>query len=155
MCTELRSGQPAMPARAGAESRAEEPQPVETGLQAGLQRPGHMCSQKPLGRKGAGAHGVLFTDSPANTTLSLHPPRPNSVLLLRINPAMGDVLKDPPGCRSSSAGLAVREQGSVQGACHSDTHAWLSITLAPVGAVWDQAEPKRPQRLFKDKIQTI
>lgn len=57
---------------------------------------------------------------------------------------MGDLLKAQPGCHSSSAGLAVREQDSVQVACHSDTHMWLSITLAPVGAVQDQAEPSRP-----------
>lgn len=87
------NGQPVMPTRAGAESRQGEPSQWKRGcrqVSQGLDT----CAHRSLWARRVGAPGVLFTDSPANTALSLHPPKPNRFHLLTGNLVMGDLLKD-------------------------------------------------------------
>lgn len=58
------------------------------------------CAHRNIWAGRVGTHGVLVTDSLANTPLSLHLPGQTDSICLKQTQVMCNVLKEQPGCHS-------------------------------------------------------
>lgn len=98
------------------------------------------CAHRNIWARKVGTHGVLVTDSLANTPLSLHLPWQTDSICLKQTQVICNLLKEQTGCNSPRL-VWPHGDRTVRKWLVTVIHMLGSVgTAAPVGAVWDQAE---------------